>query len=260
MRRLLILAGPAIFFAPMLCAHDVALRNGTVVHFQSYGVVNNELFYNSPTGEQRVILLTDINFNRTRELSRNDNPPLDIDGLIAKMNAARRAPAPPLGDVARQLNAKPTVNADGRVFTNDDFPASPVLPAAAASAAPEHPVAGLATGSSDWPGAKARIERFINKTAGLTEQQYAARMLGPGLAAIEFPRRSEWQARIYAQHQKYLTDAELCISGRVSDAGSRQDAACRRLDDDKYRVQSLGDEGKQHAQEWKSRQEKFVEQ
>jgi hypothetical protein len=150
------------------------------------------------------------------------------------------------------------------VFTNDDFPSSPVPPPpenAAALASPSangstspSSAASASSSNSDWVASKARIEVFLKKTENLTEQQYAARTLGPDLAQVQFPRRSSWQTTLYAEHQKYVADAKLCISGRVSDQGRRQDAACYRLDD-KESVHSLRESGKESAQEWKSRQE-----
>lgn len=259
--RVLILGFVVISLSPMLYAHDVALRNGSVIHFQNYRVVNNELLYKSKGGQEQSILLTDINFARTRELNENENPPLDVAGLIAKMNTARKSPAPPkpppppLGDVVRQLGLKGDVDAEGHVFTNDDFPSSPIPPAPE-NATPSAPTtaANAANSNSDWSSSKAKIERFVTKTEQLTEQQYAIKILGPDLADIEFPKRSAWQTKIYAEHQKYVADAKLCISDRVSDEGRHQDAACSRLDFDKSEIQSLRDKGKQSAQTWKSRQ------
>jgi hypothetical protein len=272
-RRLLMLGVAVILLAPLLCAYQVALRNGTVIHFQKYRVVNNELLYLAATGEERSVLLTDINYARTRELNAKENPPLDVHALIAQMNVARKAapppkPAPPLGDVARQLGLKGEVNAEGRVFTNDDFPSSPVPPPpvnvpatpspTANAAAQPSPVTNSPTASSGWAASKAKIEVFLRKTQEVTEQQYAARMLGPDLADAQFPTRSHWQAEIYRDHQRYVADAKLCISDRLSDEGRRQNLACSRLDSDKSTVQSLRDQGKVSAQEWKTRQEAFV--
>jgi hypothetical protein len=262
----------ATLLAPLLRAHDVALRDGSVIHFQNYRVVNNELLYLSESGQERSVLLSNINFARTRELNAKENPPLDLDSWIEKMNAARKSAAPPkpptpppLGDVARQLGLKGEVDAEERVFTNDDFPSSPLPPVpensvapaspAANGVTPPSPIANASSAGSDWAASKAEIEVFLGKTEGLTEQQYAARTLGPDLADVEFPGRSSWQARIYANHQKYVVDAKLCISDRVSDEGRRQNAACSRLDADKETVRSLRESGKASAQQWKSRQD-----
>jgi hypothetical protein len=273
MRRVLILGLVVIFFAPLLRAYDVALRNGSVIHFEKYRVVNKELLYTSESGEERSILLSDINFARTRELNEKENPPLDLAGWIARMNAPTKSPPPPpppLGDVARQLLPKGEVDPDGRVFTNDDFPSSPIPPSYVnATASPSSDAspktsssssANAPSASSDWASSKAKIELFLKKAEGLNEQQYAARSLGPDLADVQFPKRSSWQAELYADHRKYVADAKLCISDRVSDEGRRQDASCPRLDSDKSTVQSLRAQGQALAQDWKSRQEAFVPQ
>jgi hypothetical protein len=269
LHRVLTLGFAMLLLAPLLCAYDVALRNGTVIHFQTYRVVNNELLYLAESGEERSVLLTDINFARTRELNENADPPLDLQNWIDTMNAARKTsppPKPPLGDVAQQLGLKGAVDAEGRVFTNDDFPSSPVPPApksvappasSAITSTPTSQAANNSSASSDWAASKAKIELFLKKTESLTEQQYAARTLGPDLDEVQFPRRSEWQAKLFAEHERYVADAKLCISERVSDAGRRQDAACSRLDADKSTVQTAREWGKTSAQEWKSRQDAF---
>jgi hypothetical protein len=275
LHRVLMLGFAMALLAPLLCAYQVALRDGSVIHFQNYRVVNNELLYKSESGEERSVFLSNINFARTRELNAKENPPLDLDSWIAQMNTVRKsAPpqkppaAPPLGDVARQLGLKGEVDAEGRVFTNEDFPSSPVPPASESAPAPASPrangattpasIANASSASSDWAASKAKIELFLRKTENLTEQQYAARSLGPDLAEVEFPRRSSWQSGLYAQHQNYVADAKLCISERVSDEGRRQNAACDRLDADKETVRSLRESGKVSAQDWKSRQDAFT--
>jgi hypothetical protein len=273
LRRLLTLGFVVILLAPLVCAYQIALRNGSVIHFQKYRVVNNELLYLSQSGEERSVLLTDINFARTEELNAKENPPLDVQALIDQMNVVRKAapppkPAPPLGDVARQLGLKGEVNAEGRVFTDDDFPSSPVSPVPINSSATPSPggnaagqpshVTNSPAANSDWAASKAKIELFLRKTENLTEQQYAAKILGPDLEEVQFPRRSRWQTEIYRDHQRYIADAKLCISDRVSDEGRRQNLACSRLDSDKSNVQSLRATGKASAEEWKSRQEAFA--
>ena len=258
LRRLLLLGLLALFLAPLVCAYDVALKNGSIIHFQKYRVADNKLIYLSKAGEELSVNLSDINLTLTRQLNAKADPPLALPGLTGNTAPPRQPPAP-LGDVARQLNLKPEIDPQGRVFTNDDFPSSPVppAPAKAAPSAP-HAAANAAQSSSDWSASKAKIERFLSNTGQLTEQQYAARMLGPDLADIQFPNRPAWQTKIYAEHQRYLADAKLCISDRVADEGRPQDAACSRLDSDKYAVQSSRDLGKQLAQDWASRQDKFL--
>lgn len=273
LRRLLTLGFAVILLAPLLCAYQVALRNGSVIHFEKYRVVNNELLYVSQSGEERSVLLTDINFARTEELNAKENPPLDVQALIDQMNAARKdasapKPAPPLGDVARQLGLKGDGNAEGRVFTNDDFPSSPTSPfpmnttvmssPGQNAAVQPSPVTNSPAANSDWAASKAKIELFLSKTENLTELQYAAKMLGSDLAEVQFPGRSHWQTEIYRDHQRYIADAKLCISDRVSDEGRRQNLACSRLDSDKSNVQSMRATGKASAEEWKSRQEAFA--
>lgn len=261
-----------VVLAPLLCAYEVALRNGTVIHFQKYRVVNNELLYISGSGEERSVLLSDVNFARTRELNEHENPPLDLQSWIDQMNKERKAPAAkpalPLGDVVREMGLKGEINTEGRVFTNDDFPSSPAGSAASRvttpasssenAAAPASTVTNAANSVSDWNAHKAKIAAFVEKTQGLTEQQYAARILGPDLVEVDFPRRSSWQTRLYAEHQRYVADAKLCISDRISDQGRHRDAACARLDTHKSNIQSMREEGKTAAQEWKSRQETVV--
>jgi hypothetical protein len=253
-----------LIFAPFVCAHQVALRNGTVIEFEKYRVANNELLYVDAIGVERSVQLTDINYARTKELNANENPALNLPLPSLKSTPVKTAPTP-LGDVARQVGAKPETEAEGRVFTNDDFPSSP-MPRGTTSggASPSATVkttaattvaAGAPSSAPDWAASKAKIELFLSRTQGLTEQEYVARLLGPGLTDIQFPRRAEWQAEIFRAHQRYVADATLCISDRVSDMGRRQNEACSRLDSDKTNVQTMRDQGKGWAQDWKTRQE-----
>jgi hypothetical protein len=253
-----------LILAPFACAHQVALRNGTVIQFEKYRVMNNELLYLDASGVERWVQLTDINYARTKELNANENPPLNLPLPTAKSTPAKTAPTP-LGDVARQVGAKPETEAEGRVFTNDDFPSSPipisVADSAAASLEAAKNTAGTVaasapTGAADWATSRAKIELFLNRTQGLTEQEYTGRLLGPDLAEVQFPGRAEWQVETYRAHRRYVADATLCISDRVSDAGRRQNEACSRLDSDKASVQSMRDQGKARAQDWKTRQER----
>src|SRR5208282_6585737 len=94
-RRGLIAGLALICLAPVLYAYDVALRDGRVIHFQTYRVVNKELLYTPENGVEQSVLLSDINFERTRELNEKANPPLDLAGWVAQVNAPKQTPAPP---------------------------------------------------------------------------------------------------------------------------------------------------------------------
>jgi hypothetical protein len=268
MRRILLLVLALLVSAPWLCAYDVALRNGTVIHFKNCRVVNQELLYIAEDGTEKSVRLSDINFERTRELNASAYPLLDLDGWIKQMNAPKRTPAvpsQPLGDVARELRLKSAIDPQGHVFTDDDFPKSPSAPPPVSPSNVASP-GGLnsasssrpSTAASDWAASKARIEQFLERTEGLTEQQYAAKLLGPELADVQFPKRSLWQTQVYGVHKRYVHDAKLCISDRISDEGWRQNEACTQLDSDKSTVQTLRAQGQSLAQEWKTRQETFV--
>jgi len=270
-RPVLLLMLALLVGVPSLYAYDVALRNGTVIHFQNYRVVNQELLYRAEDGTEKSVPLSAINFARTRELNASADPPLDLDAWVANMNAPKKAPAAssqqPLGDAIRKMGLKGEIDPEGRVFTDDDFPKSPSAPPPPhVSAEASRPAASAAasssakpsTAASDWAASKAKIEQFLARTEGLTEQQYAAKLLGPELADVQFPRRSSWQTQVFADHNRYVRDAKLCISDRISDEGQRQDEACARLDSDKSTVQTLRAQGQSLAQEWRARQETFA--
>jgi hypothetical protein len=268
-RPVVLLALALLVCAPQLFAYDVALRSGAVIHFKNCRVVNRELLYIAEDGTEKSVLLSDINFERTRELNASAYPPLDLDGWIKQMNAPKKAPAAtpsqPLGDVARELHLQGATDPQGHVFTDDDFPKSPGAPPSANASSEASPgrlnsssSPGPSTAASDWAASKAKIEQFLQRSEGLKEQQYAAKLLGPGLADVQFPKRSPWQTQIYAVHKRYVDDAKLCISDRISDEGWRQNEACARLDSDKSTVQTLRAQGQSSAQEWKTRQDAFV--
>ncbi len=171
-----------------------------MIHFEKYRVVSNELLYLDASGQERSVQLTDINYARTKELNANENPPLNLPLPSAKSTPVKTAPTPP-GDVARQVGTKPEKKAEGRVFTNDDFPSSPIPRGTTnGGASPSTTVkttaattvaAGAPGGAPDWATNKAKIEQFLSRTQGLTEQEYVARLLGAELAEVQFQRRAE---------------------------------------------------------------------
>ena len=109
------------------------MRNGTVIHFKTYRIVNQELLYAAEDGIEKSVPLSDINFERTRELNASASPPLDLNAWITQKNSPKKAaadavPPHPFGDIARQLRLKGEIDPQGRAFTNDDFPKSPSAP------------------------------------------------------------------------------------------------------------------------------------
>jgi hypothetical protein len=250
LRLFSILVLTLVALVPTLLAYDIVLKNGTTIHFQNFRIAGDRLFYVSENGQDTSIQLSEIDVVSSNQLNAKADPRLVLPEEVPAADG-KQTPAS-LGDIPSQLNSTRKVTSIGRVFTNDDFPASPVTSAASDASAPSPNPQGATQNNSDWNAYKDRIGRFLEKTEGLTEQQNAARILGPELEEVRFPRRAEWQSKIYSQLQNYRDDAILCISDRVSDEGRRQRNACSRLDSEKYELKSRRERGRQLGQKWKS--------
>jgi hypothetical protein len=197
-RPVVLLALALLVCAPRLFAYDVALRSGAVIHFKNCRVVNQELLYIAEDGIEKSVLLSDINFERTRELNASAYPPLDLDGWIKQMNAPKKTlaatPSQPLGDVARELRLKGVTDPQGHVFTDDDFPKSPGAPPSANASSEASPgrlnspsSPGASTTASDWAASKAKIEQFLSDPKGSQNSSTPRNCWGPDSPTCNFP-------------------------------------------------------------------------
>jgi hypothetical protein len=122
MRKLLLPIWPLLLlvaFASTVAAHQVVLKNGSVIQFEKYRVENGHLIYSNADGKDVSISLADVDLERTKQLSVNENPPLQLPGLSSQTAASSNA-VPSLADIARQVRSKDATPTSQRVFTNDD--------------------------------------------------------------------------------------------------------------------------------------------
>ena len=65
------------------------------------------------------VLLSDVDLDRTRELTSTDIQPLNLPGLIVSNRMAVQNSAQSLGDVAKKMRATDNTTKAQRVFTDD---------------------------------------------------------------------------------------------------------------------------------------------
>lgn len=242
LQRTAIVLSVMFSITPVLFAYDVVLKNGLVIHFQKYRVAEDKLFYTIDSGKETSVPLSEINIRATDQLNRTEEPPLNLPGFREDSTtpAANQVGAP-LGDIVKHAQPRNRNVETRRVYTNDDFRSS------------SPPAMRNEASKSDTTLSHEKIGQGLQEVATYTEQEFANMALGSELSNYEFPGRAEWQSRLYAARQSQIADLRLCISDRVSDNNGAQGTACSRTNSNKYKVESLQDEGRGAAQAWRRR-------
>jgi hypothetical protein len=231
-----------------LLAYDVALKDGRIIHFKKYRVAESKLCFTDDEGREDSVELESINIDLTRQLNRNENPPLELPGL--SKNQANEAPPqqPSLGDLARQVRGnKPTTTQ--RIYTNDDL-----QPATDEDRIQDWIKASASPASSD-PAERRRVREkavaFARACQRLTEQEVATLALGK-LDEVQFPGRDRWQAQLYGAHQKLYTLLETCVER----TDEENHVACSQMDSAQTTLRLLQLDGTKRATSWKEDREK----
>jgi hypothetical protein len=200
----------ALLLALPAMAHKVVLKTGRVIQFDKYRVQTGVLYYIDGSGREIRIPLGDINMDRTKQLSANDTPPLDLTDL------APPKPVPPphqlsLGELAEKVRPPDATLTSQRVFTDDDV---------------EHD-------SSDENGHehRERKEDFnsrIGRARKLISRQSdkTARELGDDVVKdVQFPGREEWEHRLFEQNGKVVRSAQDAVDAaeRISGGATERE-------------------------------------
>jgi hypothetical protein len=249
---------------PAFC-YEVALKDGRVIRFQKYRASETALIYINDQGKEISIPLSSIDPDRTRELNTQENPPLNLPGLITTLSSPNSDSVPSLGEVARKLR-KDQTKEKRRAYTTDDLvPGSPEVP--------DLPVA-----QSSEPDAwrqrlnevRKKMEPFENMdSAGLAR-------LALGNLEVDFPGRKEWQEQLFEQKkiildlvrdaerafQEYqeMRDSMMRAKGLTKGEEDKYEQARKRLEQaiDRSRAQgfkldNIINEGKTRAVAWNRR-------
>src|SRR5487761_130493 len=121
LRRVLVLFALATLCSLPLYAHQVALKNGFVIHFQKYRVADNKLYYVGDSGKEVAVPLSTINMELTQQLNTAEKTPLKLPGMSATQETNGDGQPASLGELAQRLRSKDAKTTNQRVFTNDDF-------------------------------------------------------------------------------------------------------------------------------------------
>lgn len=172
--------------ATSVFAHQIALKSGRVIQFEKYHVTESLLLYTDSNGNEVKIALSDIDFDRTRELSSSDNPPLDLPGLILPNRTQTNTASQSLGEVANKNRPKDAQATMKRVWTSDDF-------------------SSAGGGPASMPTDPSQLE-ILHLSCGALAKS-VLRSAAPELD-VPFPERGEWErdlCRVRNEwHQQYL--------------------------------------------------------
>jgi len=242
----MLLAMGSILAGPLL-AYEVALKDGRVLHFKKHHVAGSKLYFTDNDGRDGSVDLDSINLDATRQLNKNENPPLDLPG-ISRDQKDEATTQPSLGEIARQARANRPA-ATVRAFTNDD-----VKLATDEDRIQDWIKAGGRSSSSDPLEAKKIREKavaFARASQRLNEQEVTLLALGR-LGEIQFPGRDRWQVRLYAAHQRVYGLLETCVER----TDEQSQFACSKIDDARTELESLKLDGIKRANAWKVDREK----
>lgn len=125
-KRLMLIGAAAVFALITLCslplhAHQAALKNGFVIHFQKYRVEGNNLYYVGDDGKEISVPLSTINMELTRQLNTAEKTPLKLPGMSATNATNGDGPPASLGELAQRLRPGDAKTTKQRVFTDDNF-------------------------------------------------------------------------------------------------------------------------------------------
>jgi hypothetical protein len=237
-------------FAPTIMAHQIALKDGSVIRFDKYRVVEGQLFYVNSEEKEVQIALSSVDLERTRALSASDSPPLDLPGLMPRNPVAVQSDGQTLGDVAKQVRPKDAKVTSQRTFTDDDVAHN------SASSLATSP--SSATTVDYYQNTMEQLSKWIRDKTDLTSRQLSDSIVGDN----QFPGREDWERRMYGQKEKLVgavrsatsivqlmveaPTAEQKASGKIA-----ANAAVVVVQNERALYDQLVSEGVKKAADWK---------
>jgi hypothetical protein len=218
--------------APSVPAHQIALKGGRVIQFEKYHVTENLLLYTDSAGSEVKIALNDIDFDRTRELSASDNPPLDLPGLNRPNPKQTNTASQPLGDVARSVRKKDAVTVSKRVITNDDVPSGSIGDGTSSGrTSGDKPESILRTMGNLFDIDRVTLGRVILRMANIDD-------------SVRFPERVDWEFSLFDAKQEMARET-IHASERPND-DDQQKLATRKYNE----FQAIRSRGIQQARDY----------
>ncbi len=249
-KKRLMLTGAAVAFAlTTLCsvrlyAHQVALKNGFVVHFQKYRLAANNLYYLGDDGKEVSVPLSTINMELTQQLTAAEKTPLKLPGMSATKATNGDGQPPSLGELAQRLRSGDAKTTNQRVFTDDNF--SHTVSADALPGAPS-----TKNAETTFHDAEAAISKLEDKTE---------KELGNDVAGdTQFPRRSVWEGKLYAEKQQVIAAARDVLAVAKSNATDGvKNSALSKFNWEMEKYNDLKAEGIGQAADWERKTERNV--
>ena len=230
------------------CAQKAVLKDGHVVECEKYTIKKGTLRCVGSGGAEVLILLRDIDANRTRELNEKESePPLNLSEQPTPTQAELELNGQEsLGDLARKANHGQKANISKHVFTDDDV--------AHGQAAGKDAVA---VGPADLQGKTSAAQAVIDRAKDKTPRQLSEAVVGEN----QFPGRDDWEQRLFRQKEAMLDAARAALDAikMQMDASTQEQRlnagkAANNLYSDftleKYRYDQLVAEGVKKAADW----------
>jgi len=240
-------------FASAAEAHRVALKDGHIIQFEKYRVVEGQLFYVNADGKEVQVALSSVDLERARILSADDSPPLNLPGLMPQDAPVASSTGQSLGDIARQVRTKDTKVTTRRTFTDDD------VAHVSATSPPEAKTLSTTSSDEQYQSAMERLKKSTDDLATRTPRQ-----LGQSIAGdIQFDGRADWEQKLYEAKEKFVSVARTSYNliQRTIDAPTAEERAAAKLAMDRTAYNdvlnaqtpydSLKIEGAKKAADWK---------
>jgi hypothetical protein len=234
-----------LLLVPVLVfAYEVVLKDGRVIQFQKYRASETALLYIDDQGTEISIPLSSVDLDRTRELNAKENPPLNLPGLTKSSDSSATENHPSLGETARKLRKNGPQTAK-RVYDNTDLQST--------SVDAQWQTLNKEIGEDPRKN-RDKLSQQLHQLERFTDQQAIEVILGKDVI-VQFPNRPAWESKMLAERLKYLSSLRQCLSDRVSEHDEMQ-RACGQYNNFKAEYDSLSQEGRARAADWKSLKEK----
>jgi hypothetical protein len=254
-----------LFVSLPVFAYSVVLKDGRVIQFQKYRVVEATLLYIDDKGKEISLPLDSIDLVRTHQVNVGQNPPFDLPGPATAAPSEKCEEQSSLGELARKYR-KVERGTTKRIYTTDDISSSSVTTGEEASPKGSDPDA--------W---RQRLDSVRKKMAPFEDIDSAElARLALGNLNVDFPGRKEWEEQLFEQKQMILhlvQDAErafqeyqetrdtmIQVKGLTKGEEDNYEQARKRLEQaidraqaQAYKLDSLINDGKKRAATWKGR-------
>jgi len=241
-KRLVPIVAAAVFALIMLCylplyAHQVALKNGFVIHFQKYRVADNNLYYLGDDRKEVSVPLNTINMELTQQLNTAEKTPLKLPTEATTKAVSDGSQPASLGvlaqriaDVARKNQTKDAHITAKRVWTSDDF---------SSTGEEESTVPLTQTPES--------VSETLREFRALDKEKLGAAVLKMANAPdVNFPDRRNWEQELFEAKQAWMDQLDRMVGHKDSSKDS-QNTEIQLAQGAKSNFERISEQGIQQA-------------